>query len=66
MANIVPTKKLAKCVGGGSKETSSMAPPSTMRSTPQKLKLAGRHLLSNSNDLVVPTEAIWLNQVDNK
>jgi hypothetical protein len=47
-------------------ETSSTAPSITNHSTPHKLKLAGGRLLSNIKDLVVPMDATWSNQVDNK
>jgi hypothetical protein len=59
-----PTKKLVKRDGGGPKETSSAAPSSTKRSTPQKVKLTGHCILSNNKDLIVPMEATWSNQVD--
>jgi hypothetical protein len=53
-------------LGGGSNATLSAAPSSMKRSTPQKLKSAGRRLLIDNKDRIVPDEATWSKQEDNK
>jgi hypothetical protein len=53
------TKKLAKCAGGSSKDTSAAIPSSTKPKTPQGHKLAGKRLLLANKDLVIPAEVTW-------
>jgi hypothetical protein len=54
-----PTKKLAKCSGGSSKDTSVAIPSSTKHNTPHGQKLAGKRLLLDNKDFVIHAEATW-------
>jgi hypothetical protein len=53
------TKKLAKCGGDSSKNTSDAIPSSTKRKTPQGQKITGKRLLLDNKDLVIPVEVMW-------